>query len=324
MEYTTQNSFMLNEAGTLSQLFTEQAGDALDKLTISGQMNGDDFRFLRGLLGAPAVGAADPAAVHVGDVDLFDANIVEGGASYDGSRFVVANELSTGLFADCVKLRRIKLPATATVMARDAFARCEALTSLDINSEITKILPSEGCVALSTIDVSSGNPHFASVDGVLFDKDVTSILWFPLGKTGDYALPPTVTAIGESAFFGTKISSLEIPPSVTSIGRGAFAGSSLTEITFPDNLTNISESMMQGCASLTTVKLGSGTLYVGNYAFAGTSLSNLYVSATVPPFACEEAFGSITKSCVLHVPKGCKAVYSNHPRWGQFLRIVEF
>lgn len=323
IEYATKNSFMLIHSGTLSQLCSGLTG-SLDKLTISGSMDGDDFKFLRTILGAPQIGASEPIDFSVEDVDLFDVNIVNGGGPYDGERYTVDGQLTTGLFADCAKLRHITLPATATVMARDAFARCEALESLDINTEIAEIMPSEGCSALCAITVSKGNPHFSSVDGVLFDKEVTSILWFPLGKTGDYRLPATVTAIGENAFYGTKITSLEIPPSVTSIGRGAFAGSSLAEITFPDNLTNISEGMMQGCASLATVRLGSATAYVGNYAFAGTSLTNLYVSATLPPFAAADAFGSMAAGCVLHVPAGCKAVYRNHQRWSQFMRIEEF
>ncbi|MDE7376545.1 MAG: leucine-rich repeat domain-containing protein [Muribaculaceae bacterium] len=323
IEYATKNSFMLIHPGTLSQLCSGLTGN-LDKLSISGSMDGDDFKFLRTILGAPQVGTSEPIDFSVEDVDLFDVNIVRGGGPYDGEHYTVNGQLTTGLFADCAKLRRISLPATATVLARDAFARCEALESLDINTEITEIKPSEGCTALCAINISKGNPHFSSVEGVLFDKEATSILWFPLGKTGDYRLPATVKSIGEGAFYGTKIASLEIPPSVTTIGREAFAGSSLAEITFPDNLANISEGLMQGCVSLVTVRLGSATAYVGNYALAGTSLTNLYVSATIPPFAAPEAFGSIAAGCVLHVPAGCKAVYRNHQRWGQFMRIEEF
>lgn len=323
IEYATKNSFMLISSGALSELCSGLAGD-IGTLTISGSMDGDDFRFLRTVLGAPPIVASEPVGITVSDVDIFDVNIVEGGGPYDGSRFTVDNQLTTGLFADCSRLKRIVLPATATVMARDAFARCIALESLEINSEITEVMPSEGCLALAAIDVAKGNPRFASVDGVLFDGDVTSIIWFPLGKTGDYRLPSTVTSISEDAFRGTKISSLEIPQSVTSIGRNAFTDSSLAEITFPDNLANIPESLMQDCVSLTTVRLGKATAYVGNYALAGTSLTNLYVSASIPPYAAPNAFGSIAAGCVLHVPAGSKALYRNHQIWSKFMRIEEF
>ncbi|MDE6271043.1 MAG: leucine-rich repeat domain-containing protein [Muribaculaceae bacterium] len=328
LEFTTRSSIVLGAAGELPALFEGSDRVDLETMTVSGPMDGDDFRFLRMLLGAPVQPGELSVKSAVTDADLADATIVEGGGPYDGSRYTVADEISTGLFADCVKLRDIALPATATVLARDAFARCTSLESLTLAAEITSVLPSAGCTSLNSIEVSAANGHYTAVDGVLFNKEVTGILWFPLGKTGAYALPPSVTAIGEDAFAGTGITSLEIPPSVTAIARGAFAGSSLMEIILPDNLTNISEGMFQGCAALAGVHLGAGTEYVGNYVFDGTALKDLYVAAPVPPFAAPEAFAnrlsSITQGCTLHVPAGCRPVYRNHSVWGQFSSIVEF
>ena len=222
-------------------------------------MNGDDFRFLRLMLGAPlAVGAQSPIST-IPEVDLSGVNIISGGGSFDGQRYLQDNVISTGLFADCKALKTIVLPASAISLERDALARCNALTSLTVPAAVQKLLPSAGCSSLESIDVSPANTAYASLDGVLFNSDVTEILWFPLGKTGEYVLPATVSVIGENAFYGTSITSLNIPPSVVKISRGAFAGSSLVDIILPDNLTNISEAMFQNCNSLTTVHLGRGT-----------------------------------------------------------------
>ncbi|MDE6395043.1 MAG: leucine-rich repeat domain-containing protein [Duncaniella sp.] len=328
LDYTTQNSIILDEAGSLPKLFEGSKSVTLQSLTVTGDMNGDDFRFLRLLLGAPLLPGELSVRSEVTEVDLTDANIVEGGESYDGSRYTVADEVTTGLFADCVQLRRILLPVTATVMARDAFARCTALEELTIPAAVGSVLPSDGCPALKVIDVSPANEAYTSVDGVLFNREATEILWFPLGKTGTFVLPSTLTSIGESAFAGTSITGLEIPSSVTAISRGAFAESSLAEITLPDNLTNIQESMFQYCASLTTLHLGKGTEYVGNYFIDGTALTDLYVAADIPPYAPSDAFVngllSVFEHCTLHVPAGRKAAYRNHARWGCFNRIVEF
>lgn len=328
LDYTTRNSIVLEEAGTLSWLFEGSTKVVFEQLTISGYMNGDDFRFLRVLLGVPSPSSDTPIESLVTEVDLSDAVVTEGGGSYDGSRFTSANEISTGLFADCIKLQSILLPITATVLARDAFARCTSLATLTIPAEIMSVLPSADCTALHTINVSEANRNFTATDGVLLNSDGSEILWFPMGKTGAYTLPETITAIGENAFSGTNITSLQIPPSVKSIGRGAFAGSSLNEIFLPDNITNISEGMFQNCTSLSIVRLGSGTEFIGNYVFDGTNLKSLYIAASIPPFTTEDAFtdgtSTITQACTLYVPAGTKAVYRNHTKWGLFSNIEEF
>ena len=328
VDYTTQSSIVLDEPGSLSHLFDNVTAVELGQLTVSGAMNGDDFRFLRALLGAPAL-PDDPAITSaVTSVDLSDAIIRAGGDTFDGRRYTATDELSTGLFADCARLHTIVLPSTATVMARDAFARCPALEELTIPAAITDLLPSAGCPALRDILVSKANEVYSSVDGVLFTRDGTEILWFPTGKTGAFTLPATITSIGENAFAGTNITGLEIPASVTTISRGAFAGTALTDILLPDNITNITEGMFQNCATLTTLHLGSGTEYIGNYAFDGTALTTLYVSAAMPPYVAADGFTNRTNpfpgDAVLYVPAGSKALYRNHSRWSAFSRIIEF
>ena len=328
LEYTPQEGIVLKAPGELAEVFAGSTAVTLGKLTVSGAMNGDDFRFLRMLLGAPALPGDPVMESNVTEADLTEVHIVEGGRSYDGVRYTEPDKVSTGLLADCVRLRTVMLPASAAELSRDALAHCPALERLTISAGIATLLPSGDCPSLRAIEVSAANTEFASVDGVLFNHEGTDILWFPLGKTGTYTLPSTVTRIGEDAFAGTGITALVIPPTVTEIGRGAFAGSALEEISLPDNMSNISEGMFQSCAHLGTVRAGSGTRYVGNYAFDGTALAELYVGATVPPFVAAEALvnGSTTlpETCVLHVPAGCKKIYRNHKSWGLFEHIEEY
>ena len=328
LDFTTPRSVVLDEAGVLGELFGGSAAVELEQLVISGYMNGDDFRCLRHLTGAPLLSGEVPVVSGVRDVDLADVHITGGGGAYDGSRFTVEGEVTTGLMADCSQLRNLVLPATATVVARDAVARCRLLETLTVPADAVQLMPSADCVMLSDIRISDGNRYFTSIDGVLFNGDATGILWFPLGKTGEYTLPPTITFIGENAFAGTRITGLRIPDSVTAIGREAFLDSSLSEIWLPDNLTNVSESIFQNCTALTTVHLGSATEFIGNYAFDGTGLTNLYVGAAIPPYVSAQGFvnrsASITDNCTLHVPAGSRAQYRNHSKWGLFSRIVEF
>lgn len=327
VEHTTSDAIVLCEAGELATVLDGNLS-AITELKIVGPLDGDDFAFMRMLLGAPLLQWQTAVSYSITAVDLSNARITEGGVSYDGYRYTVPDEISTGLFANCTRLQDIRLPVTATVLARDAFAGCTDLRRLTVPPAVTRLLPSEGCTALAEIEVSAASEYYASVGGVLYNHAVTEILWFPLGKTGAYTLPPTLLAIGEGAFAGTSLTALVIPPSVKSIGRGAFADSALSDITLPDNLANVPEAMFQGSAHLATVRLGSGTVYVGDYAFDGTVLTSLYIAAQTPPFAANNAFMNggtpIFQTCTLYVPAGCKNYYRNHAKWGQFNKIAEY
>lgn len=325
MEYTTTNSIVLTDAGMLASLFGSDRSPDLENLTIAGPMNGDDFRTLRSFLGAPAEGGA---TLGISDIDLSDVSIVEGGGSYDGQRFTVSDRLSTGLFAGCTRLRNAVLPSSATAIERDAFARCTALETLTIPAGVRTLLPSSDCTVLKAIEVSEANTFFTSDQGVLLNADATEILWFPRGKTGEYRFPTTISTIGENAFAGTSITTLIIPSSVTAILRGAFAASALTEIILPDNLTNVAEGMFQNCSSLATVRLGASTEFIGDYAFDGTALTHMYVSADFPPYTTSETFHNrlrpLADGCTLHVPTGTRNLYRNHAKWSIFKKIEEF
>ena len=325
LEYTTKESVMLSEPGMLAMLFANDDTESMESITIAGQMNGDDFRTLRTFLGAPS---ETQVRSIISDIDLTDVSIVEGGGSFDGHRFTENNLLSTGLFSGCTRLRHALLPNSATVMDRDALARCPALERFTVPAGLEALLPSTDCPVLNAIEVSKANDHFSSIEGVLFNHDATEIIWFPCAKTGEYTLPSTITAIGENAFTGTSITTLTVPSSVTSISRGAFSGSPITEIRLPDRLANLSEATFQNCTNLIYVYLGYGTRYIGNFAFDGTPIRDLYLAAETPPFTMEDAFSNgestIFEQCILHIPYGCKDRYTNHQQWGSFLQIEEF
>jgi hypothetical protein len=114
---------------------------------------------------------------------------------------------------------------------------------------------------LTNITVDSRNPAYASIDGVLFDKRIRTIITYPAGKTArTYTIPSSVTEIGDRAFAGcSSLTSVTIPSSVTVIGVSAFSGSSLTSVTIPSSVTSIYEGAFAGCESLTSVTLSRHT-----------------------------------------------------------------
>ena len=83
---------------------------------------------------------------------------------------------------------------------------------------------------LQTITVGKDNPKYSSKDGVLYNKEKTELIYYPIGKTDEsFVIPDTVEVIGAEASLGfSKFSSgnkhlknLTISKNVSSIGTGA-------------------------------------------------------------------------------------------------------
>ena len=78
----------------------------------------------------------------------------------------------------------------------------------------------QGCDTIAEIKVDPANPYLDSVNGVLYNKGQTELLFYPQSKTVDFAaLPATLTAIGPAAFQGNaNITEVVLPANITSIG----------------------------------------------------------------------------------------------------------
>lgn len=325
LSFTTGNAVTLTEPGALRSLMGDNLY-AYTSLSFAGPMNGDDLACLRNMAGIDMDGSATQG--QLAHIDMADVSIVAGGGSYAESRYTEDNVIGYGMFAGCSKLESIVMPDNVTVIERDALRDCASLTSLTIPASVEEITPSSGCAALAEIQVSPANSHYRSDGGALFNADATALVWFPMGKEGDYTLPITVMSIDDYAFTGCKITSLTLPDELTDIGQSAFYGCELEEVHMPDKLRQIPVGVFQGCQRLSTVYLGTGTELVSDYAFDGCPLLHLYLSASYPPVCRPDAFGhsaaEIFSTCVLHVPSNRLAMYKQDSEWGQFKNIVGF
>ena len=147
----------------------------------------------------------------------------------------------------CVPLTELELPEGITDIGDDAFAGA-SFAEIHIPANVTSLesyaLKSN---ALLRYTVSPDNPVYsADADGVLFDKAGKTLVDFPCGRAGHYAVPEGVECIGESAFSGSGLSSVTLPSSLTEIGENAFAYCmSLADIRFGGNVTQCSWSSFE-------------------------------------------------------------------------------
>lgn len=324
VSFVTTSTSIINDAGQL----TELVGDdkyRFTTLSIAGFLNGDDLRTLRDMAGCDNEGKA--TAGQLSDIDLSGAQIAEGGKAYAEGHFTQTNVVGKAMLASCEKLKRIVLPLQTTKIEADAFRDCSSLHTIEVPTLVESIETSAGCTALSEINVQAGNSHYSSKDGVLLSGDGKDILWFPMGKGGEYTLPSTVTTVGDYAFRNCQIETFHFADGLTSIGKYAFYNSSVKEVSLPSTVKQIPTGLFQKCADLTTVHLGKNTEMLGDYVFDGCPITNLYISATTPPYCSNNTFASsgnnIFSTCRVHVPKNRRIYYRGDMIWAQFKRIVE-
>lgn len=324
VSFVTTSTSIINDAGQL----TELVGDdkySFTTLSIAGVLNGDDLRTLRDMAGCDNEGKA--TAGQLSDIDLSGAQIAEGGKAYAEGHFTQTNVVGKAMLASCEKLKRIVLPLQTTKIEADAFRNCSSLHTIEVPTLVESIETSAGCTALTEINVQAGNSHYSSKDGVLLSGDGKSILWFPMGKEGEYTLPSTVTTVGDYAFRNCRIETFHFADGLTSIGKYAFYNSSVKEVSLPSTVKQIPTGLFQKCADLTTVHLGKNTELLGDYVFDGCPITNLYISAPTPPYCSNSTFASsgnnIFSTCRVHVPKNRRIYYRGDVIWAQFKRIVE-
>lgn len=174
-------------------------------------------------------------------------------------------------FYDCKNISEITIPDSVKEIERNAFCNSgikeinfegnypyvtEAITYYtgkydDNGDEIGEIIN-----ALESINVSEDNTEYATEDGVLYNKNKTKIICYPVSKADEYYdMPDSVVEIPENCFADNEyLKSIDLSDNLKVIGENAFNSSSLTQITIPSSVTNIGVSAFENCSELEYVK----------------------------------------------------------------------
>lgn len=129
-------------------------------------------------------------------------------------------------FSYCGSIRNINIPEKVINIGRNAFFRCESLESINVDEK---------------------NTMYASIDGVLLNKDKFQILDYPDGSKNEiYIIPDGVWTIGNDAFDSCK---------------------NLISVIFPEGFANIGESAFDSCENLTNIIIPDSARNIGNFAF---------------------------------------------------------
>jgi len=170
------------------------------------------------------------------------------------------------------------LPVTS--IRANAFKGRGSFTSVVIPSSVTNIgyAPFIGCTNLSEITVDVLNAFYRSVDGVLFDKSQTTLIQYPVARTGSFTIPDGVRTIGKQAFYGSLgLTRLAMPDSVRVIEDGAFANCiGLNEATIGKGVVVMRAQAFMNCGRLKGAYFRGDAPTLGSAVFDGDSYATAY------------------------------------------------
>ena len=184
----------------------------------------------------------------------------------------------------CENLVSANIPAGLEVIPDGMLSFCDKLAYVNIPASVTAIDDDalKSCYSVKEFKVDSKNKNFASVNGVLFNKDITTLIVYPAGKkNAEYIVPDTVTTISEDAFkFCEHIIAVKIPSSVKTIGNNAFNFCrNLYEVTLSEGLTTIENYAFTDCVKLFNINIPDTVTSVGIGSF---KRCNSLAYATLP------------------------------------------
>ena len=147
-----------------------------------------------------------------------------------------------------------------------------------------------GSRRLEYIGVDEESNYFASSGGVLFDKNLETLICCPAGaqpsgsSNRSYVIPETVKRIEREGFSGCALMTrITLHSGLTHIGDHGFEECvNLLEITIPGTVKSISRFSFSYCFKLTNVILQEGVERIESSAFAMCNfLKNIFIPRTV-------------------------------------------
>lgn len=142
---------------------------------------------------------------------------------------------------------------------------------IDLPASLNDINYDSFPVLLEDINVDEKNESFASVEGVLFSKDMKTLIRYPGYKNIDvYMVPAGVETIAAGAFETAFINCLILPESLRIIEANAFCNSVIGHLVVREGLETIEGESFINC-DIKEIVLPSTVKIIKDYAFKGTS-----------------------------------------------------
>ena len=176
----------------------------------------------------------------------------------------------------CPMLEEVILSEGLYVIENEALISNDSLKELNIPSHVYQMPTyrdrnnASAYSSLLRVNVSEENEHYSSIDGVLFNKDATKLIWYSSQREEEeYQVPATVTEIGDLAFSHSRyLKKVTVPEGTAAIGYGAFYYcDSLETVILPESLTELGEFVFERSKALKSIKIPQKVSVIPNELF---------------------------------------------------------
>jgi hypothetical protein len=158
-----------------------------------------------------------------------------------------------------------------TALLEFSFANAEYLEELTIGPNISSIdvWALTNCPKLKSIKVSKENNSFADVDGVLYTKNMETLVAFPNMNTTALTIPDGVKEIAANAFYKCdNLKTVKFPAGLKTVSDRAFLKCTALEAAdLPDGLEKIGNDSFSYCHAMTDIFVPASVTSIGDYAF---------------------------------------------------------
>lgn len=333
----------------------------IKELTITGELNGTDFKFLHLYM-----------SYSLEKIDISGARIVSGGDSYatvTEEYYTETDKVTDWLFCNFHKVKSIKLPTSITSIGEGAFAGCGELISMDIPQGVTSVgeYAFGDCINLNSINIPEtvtkidrqafqGCSHLTKIK---LPESVTKLsygLFLYCSHLKDITYSSKLDSIERNVFsYCTSLEKITIQKSVKYVANAWEAGCTnlktieyhsekiwdafnldchnVSNIIIGDEVKEIEELAFYGYDSLRTLTIPANVKKLENGIIEECNIETLYMEATTPPetngcliYVMENLHEiDVMGTCTLYVPKGAKTAYeaAGYP-WTDFKEIVEY
>lgn len=212
---------------------------------------------------------------------------------------VLPSELKiVGGFNSCSNLSGLVLPESLEVIKSHAFCGCDSITSIRVPASVKEMYGSSfaGCNIKAYV-VDDCNPYYTAIDGVVYSKDLRTLVAFPTDyPIKHYKVLVGTKVIGSEAFMFSHVDTVELPQGLTTIEYGAFECSDICSIEIPDSVTKVEEMAFNFCTKLKHKVISKGL-------------------KEIP----QQMIASCPELKVLEIPSNVKVVHYSALAWSQDL-----